>query len=253
MLEKETEGYELKKKTGLSITSVIIPENYTKKVFNVFLKRTVSRLPSYFNKLGVVIDVQEIKDRDDFKNIIGEILDVLKDSDLIPSGVINSKDSQKEFLKEDMNLPIIFEVAATAEVQEKIVEVEVEKIVEVEVEKIVEVEKFIQSGMDLKIHNGIVRGGDSIYAENSHLLVIGSVKANAEISADGNIIVLGKLEGKAMAGAANNPNAIIFATEMYPTLISIDGNYKLLEENSQYYGHNIAISFTGSTLKASKY
>ena len=61
-----------------------------------------------------------------------------------------------------------------------------------------------------------VRSGQRIYAQGTDLIVIATVNPGAEVIADGNIHVYGALRGRAMAGAADDPEARIFAHEFRP-------------------------------------
>lgn len=256
MLEMEKKEYDIKNQTGLSISRLSIPKDFDEKSFNLFLKQKKSRMPSMFEGMGIFLDVTEVRDLENYKEIFRSASKILKENLFIVSGVLNPKDSQKDFFKNEEKVAVFFSFGeGNSEVKEKIVEkvVEVEKIVEVE--KLVEVEKVIEkesSNGGLKIYEGIVRGGEKLYAKGESLLIIGSVKPNAEIIADGNIIVLGKLEGKAIAGGSDKTDAFVIAKEMKPSLLSIAGNFKVLEEDSSLYGSNIKISFNGKVLVSEK-
>ena len=87
-------------------------------------------------------------------------------------------------------------------------------------------------------HNKIVRqnirSGQQVYAKDSNLIIIGSVGNGAEVIADGNIHIYGKLRGRAIAGAAGNKGSAIFCQSIEAELISIAGTYWLseaIEEN----------------------
>ena len=204
-----------------------------------------------FEDMGIFLDMTEIRDLENYKEIFRSASKALRENLFIVSGVLNPKDSQKDFFKNEEKVAVFFSFGeGNIENKEKIVE----KVVEVE--KIVEVEKVIEkesSNSGLKIYEGIVRGGEKLYAKGESLLIIGSVKPNAEIIADGNIIVLGKLEGKAIAGGSDKTDAFGIAKEMKPSLLSIAGNFKVLEEDSSLYGSNIKISFNGKVLVSEKY
>lgn len=74
-----------------------------------------------------------------------------------------------------------------------------------------------------------LRSGQRIYANDSDLIVIGSVGHGAEIIADGNIHVYGSLLGRAIAGAKGDQNARIFTTHLDPELVAIAGIYRLFD------------------------
>lgn len=74
-----------------------------------------------------------------------------------------------------------------------------------------------------------VRSGQRIYAQGSDLIVTATVNPGAEIIADGNIHVYGALRGRAVAGAADNSGARIFALNFNPELVAINGYYTVRE------------------------
>jgi septum site-determining protein MinC len=70
-----------------------------------------------------------------------------------------------------------------------------------------------------------VRSGTQIYARGGDLVVVAPVSAGAELIADGHIHVYGTLRGRAIAGAAGDRNARIFAQRFEAELVSIAGRY----------------------------
>lgn len=66
---------------------------------------------------------------------------------------------------------------------------------------------------DAVIVNGSVRGTDTVTSERS-LLVLGDVGRKATVQAAGNIIVMGRLEGTAMAGYPDNDLCYIAANQI---------------------------------------
>ena len=74
-----------------------------------------------------------------------------------------------------------------------------------------------------------VRSGSRIYAEGADLIITATVNPGAEVIADGNIHIYGALRGRAVAGAADNPEARIFATIFDPELVAIAGLYAVRE------------------------
>lgn len=70
-----------------------------------------------------------------------------------------------------------------------------------------------------------IRSGQKIYAKNKDLICIGTINHGAEIIADGNIHIYGKLSGRAMAGASGCKTASIFCLNYDAELISIAGFY----------------------------
>lgn len=74
-----------------------------------------------------------------------------------------------------------------------------------------------------------VRSGTRIWAQGSDLIVIGTVNPGAEVIADGNIHVYGRLLGRAIAGGQSAMEARVFATHFDPELVSIAGYYAVRE------------------------
>ena len=75
---------------------------------------------------------------------------------------------------------------------------------------------------DVLMLKGRIRSGQKIESRK-HIIIAGDVNPGAEISAGGDVIILGKLKGKVHAGMPDNENAIIFALEFNPTQIQISG------------------------------
>jgi septum site-determining protein MinC len=81
------------------------------------------------------------------------------------------------------------------------------------------------------IYHGNVRSGQQVSSEKGHsLIVLGSVNSGGEVLSDGDIMIFGKLRGKALAGLGllspstdddTQKLAIIIATSMDPELICI--------------------------------
>lgn len=67
---------------------------------------------------------------------------------------------------------------------------------------------------------GTMRSGKSVHYPG-HVIVIGDVNPGAEIVAEGNIIVMGRVLGFIHAGSAGNDKAIVIANLLKPTQIRI--------------------------------
>ncbi|WP_395480133.1 septum site-determining protein MinC [Candidatus Curculioniphilus buchneri] len=94
-----------------------------------------------------------------------------------------------------------------------------------------------------------VRSGQQIYAQNSDLIVIGSVNAGAELIADGNIHIYGTMRGRALAGASGNTDSQIFCTSFFPELISIAGQYCLNDQiPTEYLYKSIRLCLQNGTI-----
>ncbi|NIH16809.1 MAG: septum site-determining protein MinC [Buchnera aphidicola (Periphyllus lyropictus)] len=79
------------------------------------------------------------------------------------------------------------------------------------------------------IYKNTIRSGQTIYAKKSDLIIINNVNEGSELIADGNIHVYGKLSGRALAGAHGDSTRRIFCTNLYSELLSISGEYCLMD------------------------
>jgi len=73
---------------------------------------------------------------------------------------------------------------------------------------------------DVLMMRGRVRAGQKIDTRK-HIVIVGDVNPGSEISAGGDVIVLGKLSGKIHAGYPKDESAIIFALEFKPNQVKI--------------------------------
>ena len=95
-----------------------------------------------------------------------------------------------------------------------------------------------------------VRSGQSIVHMNGDVTVIGSVASGSEVVAGGSIHIYGALRGRAVAGAAGNRDARIFAQSLQAELIAIDGLYKTAEDiGSGCRGRAVQAWLDGDSLK----
>jgi septum site-determining protein MinC len=74
-----------------------------------------------------------------------------------------------------------------------------------------------------------VRAGTRIWAQGTDLIIVGTVNRGAEVIADGNIHVYGRLLGRAIAGGQSHAEARVFAQHFDPELVSIAGYYAVKE------------------------
>jgi|UniRef100_A0A7C2V2D4 septum site-determining protein MinC len=86
-------------------------------------------------------------------------------------------------------------------------------------ERLLIVQKHLRSGQKVE-HNGDV-------------LVLGDVNKDAQVIATGNIIVMGKLRGIAMAGALGDEKAVVVALEMEPQQIRIGRKVAIMDEEER--------------------
>ena len=74
-----------------------------------------------------------------------------------------------------------------------------------------------------------VRSGQTVFADQGDLIVIGPVSSGAELIAAGNIHVYGHLRGRAMAGVNGDRDSRIFCQSLDAELLAIAGRYRTSE------------------------
>lgn len=103
-------------------------------------------------------------------------------------------------------------------------EAPVEQITDVEekAEDIVEVthENIDYEAFDTKIVRHTLRSGMGV-SYDGNIVVVGDVNPGAELSAGGNVIVMGKLRGMVHAGKYGNKQTYVIASKLLPTQIRI--------------------------------
>lgn len=77
------------------------------------------------------------------------------------------------------------------------------------------------SSLPAMVVQGSVRTGQQVVAEGTSLVVLGHVHSGAEVSADGDIHIYGKLTGRALAGLSGDVRAKIFAGRFNAELVAI--------------------------------
>lgn len=80
--------------------------------------------------------------------------------------------------------------------------------------------EHLSSKREVKIFSGKLRSGQSIKTEG-HLVFYGDVNPGANLSAGGDIVVVGHLKGAAFAGQPSNEDAVIIALGFKPLQVQI--------------------------------
>ena len=95
-----------------------------------------------------------------------------------------------------------------------------------------------------------VRAGTRIWAQGSDLIIVGTVNPGAEVIADGNIHVYGRLLGRAIAGGQSEMGARVFATHFDPELVSIAGYYAVRDGlGAAQIGKAVMASLVGEQMR----
>ena len=81
-----------------------------------------------------------------------------------------------------------------------------------------------------KIHPNHLRSGQQISNLQGDITILGNVNPGSEVVAGGNVIIIGSLRGKVVAGASGDASSKIFCKENYAELIAINGQHMTTEE-----------------------
>ncbi|NLC65553.1 MAG: septum site-determining protein MinC [Clostridium sp.] len=178
------------------------------------------------NGLNIIINLLEFNSMDNLLNGLLEKLKPLKsfysgNTVYITTYPINLDDNKKNQLKKPLKNEIDFtEIIFNDLIEDKIQEKqEKQEKKDINAEKGKKIFNGTKEG-NTKFIKKTLRGGQVIdYPGN--VVIIGDVHMGAEIFAEGNIIVLGELRGRAFAGVSGNKDSIVAALKLNPSLLSI--------------------------------
>lgn len=239
-----SENFEMK--SGfLSVKSISVKTDNLKE-FETHIKRSVKQAPFLFKFAPFFVDVSEIKNLnfEEVFDVYSKAAEIYKENGMFVLGVKDCKKSHKELFQEKGVL-VFLDIHGTSANIPLSKSTENEKTEETIVEKIVEVEKVIekiiyQSDVPPMIYEGVVRGGQQLYAEGRDLIIFGHVKTGAEVAAGKNLIVMGSAEGRLIAGI-DDKNSIIVANKFKASLVSIHGNFLIIDEDHEHFGKTVKI------------
>jgi septum site-determining protein MinC len=239
-----SENFEMK--SGfLSVKSISV-KNDNLKEFETHIKRSVKQAPFLFKYAPFFVDVSEIKNLnfEEVFSVYCKAAEIYKENGMFVLGVKDCKKSHKELFQEKGVLVFLDIHGSSANIPLSKT-TETEKSEETVIEKIVEVEKVIekiiyQSDVPPMIYEGVVRGGQQIYAEGRDLIIFGHVKTGAEVAAGKNLIIMGSAEGRLIAGI-DDKDAVIVANKFKASLVSIHGNFLIIDEDHSHFGKTVKI------------
>lgn len=164
--------------------------------------------------LNLLINLLEFKSIEELVDAVKQKLEPLKgfysgNAMFITTYPIRMKDEDKEYLKSVLNQTINLSNIQFEESNRK--------------EDLPEVFGGVEEG-NTKFVMKSMRGGQLVDFKGN-VVVVGDVHIGAEIFAEGNIIVLGQLKGRAFAGSSGNEKAVVAALRLIPSLLSIAGTF----------------------------
>ncbi|MEG0687615.1 MAG: septum site-determining protein MinC [Hungatella sp.] len=86
-----------------------------------------------------------------------------------------------------------------------------------------------------QFYRGNLRAGETLESETS-IVIIGDICHGAKVTAKGNVIVLGELNGTVIAGVAGNEDTVIVAFEMAPVQLRISDYSTRFQEKGKRLG-----------------
>ncbi|REG79422.1 septum site-determining protein MinC [Marinomonas pollencensis] len=206
-----------------SVVTTVLLEIQTLSRQNIIaqLKEKIAQVPHFFNQAPIIVDLSKVEQEVPF-NEFESLVDSLNGLGL---GVIGWRCAQenKPLWSADVTIPLLpASKTRPIHVPEPIREASSPDVV---VKTVVEERLVPQS---TKIISKPIRSGQQVYAEGD-LIILAQVSAGAEVLADGNIHVYGALRGRALAGVKGNLDARIFCKSMEAELVSIAGNFMLMD------------------------
>ena len=87
----------------------------------------------------------------------------------------------------------------------------------------------------IHFHEGTLRSGEYLESPGD-LLILGDVNPGAKVSAEGNIIIWGRLLGIAHAGSKGNPQATISALQLRPVQLRIASKFARGPKDKPQFG-----------------
>lgn len=213
------------KGTMINVALLVFNEHNVEDQLEKALDEKVIQKASFFSGLPFIIDFNEINDLT-LHDVAMKTVKILKENDIHAIGV-RCSDNQWTMLER-----IGFYYRDTSQSKRELIAEKTEK----EEPKAEENEKSSCENEANLIIKRNVRSGQQIYAQNRSVIIYGNVSSGAEIIADGNILVIGSLKGKAIAGANGDAGAIIQANKMEPELVSIAGVFLASEDLDNFEG-----------------
>ena len=227
---------------GSSFTLSVVHLHHTQpEVIRQAILEKIEQAPAFLKNAPVVLNISSLSADVNWPKIQSAITS----TGLRIMGVSGCKDEQLKQLIQAAGLPVLTEGKDLRKAREsEPAPAPVEPPVAVPPAR-AEGEKFART----RIINTPVRSGQQIYAKNADLIVTSSVSAGAELVADGNIHIYGMMRGRALAGASGFQSAEIFCTHLAAELVSIAGEYWIMDQiPSEYSGQAARLSLADGVL-----
>ncbi len=206
-------------------------------VIDAKLADKVQQAPSFFKDTPVVIDLT-VLEKAESEIDAARLLECIKRHKLIP--IVASTSDKSSPMAQSIALPLI-----DGGVGRSIKEKSSSKPAESSSDKADETASStidVTPDVDLSLSREIeyviktplvidkpIRSGQQVYARDTDLIVMGPIGPGAEVIADNNIHIYGPLRGRALCGVSGNTSTRIFCQSLEAELVSVAGNYRMLE------------------------
>lgn len=181
------------------------------KAVDRLLGEKVRQAPGFFTNAPAIIDLDDLEDPQAAVDFAG-LYDLLRRRGIIPVGVRNGLPEQQSAAVL-AGLPVMPEGRGHMEPR-----------------KTEPGKAETGNARSTKLVTQPVRSGQQIYAPDGDLILLGAVSPGAEVLADGNIHIYGRLQGRALAGAKGDAQARIFCQQLEAQLVSIAGHWRVIED-----------------------
>jgi len=193
----------------------------------------VQQAPGFFKDTPVVVDFTLIEDHEDLIDA-HKLLECIRRHQLVP--IVASISDKSSPLAQSIAIPLIDGGARRANVEKSISEdltaadltgsatSEITPDVNLSLSR--EIEYVVKAPL---LIDKPVRSGQQVYARDTDLIVMGQIGPGAEVIADNNIHIYGPLRGRALCGVSGNTKTRIFCQSLEAELVSVAGNYRMLE------------------------
>ncbi len=225
---------------GSSFTLSVVHLHHSQpEVIRQALQEKIDQAPAFLKNAPVVLNISSLSSAVNW----AQMQQAVASTGLRIMGVSGCKDDQLKQVIQAAGLPVLTEGKEARKPRES--EPVPPAPVPVVQAPVADSEKFAKT----RIINTPVRSGQQIYAKNADLIVTSSVSAGAELVADGNIHIYGMMRGRALAGASGEQNAGIFCTHLAAELVSIAGEYWIMDQiPSEFFGQAARLTLTDGVL-----
>lgn len=206
----------------------------------------VQQAPAFFKDTPIVLDLKELEKLTDGELDGSPLIECIKRHKLVP--IVATIVDKESDLARSMSIPLIeassrgdnvkSDTENTDEAKPATTEEQAQDKKDVTRDSSDNVDTDIEFAASAEVEYVVkapilvtrpVRSGQQIYARDTDLIIMGSVAPGAEVIADNNIHIYGPLRGRALCGVSGNASTRIFCSSLEAELVSVAGNYRMLE------------------------